>query len=220
MNVSRIPIPGMIHPLGISRFQDQDVGGRIKKECQEIVIYERIPGRSDNLRNLSENADSTQAYGEIAAKIRRFKLAPIFFPGKIKQGDFIKVVWGVKPNLMVPDDAPNWGSPALCIDTPYGEDLLHWINGSYNSESHTIAFDGDNWVLTGPSLSHTFTSADAFDKSILCLEFPENYSLIKRTGPSVFYKITRFDHQVDDLGDYHHTYVECEIQDKDNLIPV
>jgi hypothetical protein len=220
MNVSRIPILGMIHPLGISRFQDQDVGGRVKKECLEIVVYEKLPGRSDNLRNLAENADSTNAYGQMAAKIRRFKIAPIFFPGKIKQGDFVRVVWGVKPNTLIPEDAPNWGSPAICIDTPDGEVTLHWSDGKFSSELYSLEFEGGVWVLSGPDLSYSFTDADDFNISPLCMTYPEGYSLIKQTGPSVYYKITRFDHQVDDLGDYHHTHIECEIQDKDNLIPV
>jgi hypothetical protein len=221
-------MPGMIHPLSISRFPEENVAGVTRRSTTEVVVYENLPGRVASLRNLVENKDANTDFGEASAKFRLFKLAPIFLPAKIMAGDFVKVVWGVKPNLFLPLTAPDWASPYLCINTPEGPDTLAWKSfggGVYGWEGieYSIKNSGDSWVLwtNGISGSPIYEfEGSAFDRSFTCLPWPEGFSFVKRSGRSVFYRIVKLDHQVDDLDGYHHTSLECEFEDKDGVLPV
>lgn len=139
-------------------------------------------------------------------------------PNKIQKSDYVVVPWGIKPNLNIPYDAPSWGAPAICINTPDDQITLMWEDGKYFHPSYSLFFD-EVWILTGPSLSYEFDDT-TFETNILCRDFPEGYTFAKKTGPAIYYQILRYDHRVDDFGDYHHTILECEIQDKDGRIPV
>jgi len=222
MNKSRIPIYGMVHRFGISRFLKQMVGGRLKSDGEtEIVVYQSIPGRADNLRSLVENKDEKTPYGDHSGKVRRFKLSPLKIPNKLRQGDFVKVGWGTKPNLLAPLSAPVWGAPSLCLKNPGGDSvILHWYDEllEYASETLFLRFD-ESWKLSG-DVTHTFTTTADFDDNPLCRSFPSGWSFNKLSGPDIFYKITEFNHQLDDFGMYHHTSLECELEDKDGKCPV
>ena len=134
-------------------------------------------------------------------------------------GDYVKVVWGSKPNFYTPNEAPDWGSPHICLSTPTGDVTLVWQDGKYESTDYTLYFDSD-WCLTGPEGYEYCFGVDSFETSILCRGFPEGFAFKKLSGPSLYYKILDFNHEVDDFGMYHHTAVTCDLKDKDELFPL
>jgi hypothetical protein len=201
------------------RFQDQMIAGRIRPNCEETILYLNVPGRANNLKKFVENRDQVQGFGAESAKIRKFNLFPQTLPQKLINGDYVKVPWGSKPNFYTPQDAPTWGAPHLCISTPDGDRTLQWIDGRYESDDYFLSFDSD-WCLTGPdSFEYCFEVFD-FNTSVVCRSFPTGYRFIKPSGPSIYYKILDFNHEMDDFGAYHHTAVTCDLKDKDEAFPV
>ena len=194
------------------------IAGRIRPECEETILYQNIPGRANNLRKFVENRDQVQGFGAESAKIRKFNLFPQSLPKKLINGDYIKVGWGSKPNFYSPAEAPEWGAPHICISTPDGDVTLKWADGRFESEDYSLAFDED-WCLYGPEFEYCFGVND-FNTSILCRSFPSGYEFKRLSGPSIYYKILDFNHEMDDFGMYHHTAVTCDLKDKDEMFPL
>lgn len=194
------------------------IAGRIRPQCEETILYQNLPGRANNLKKFVENRDQVQGFGAESAKIRKFNLFPPTLPKKLINGDYIKVNWGSKPNFYSPADAPDWGAPHICIETPFGTETLKWTNGKYENEDYSLSFVGE-WVLLGPEdFEYGFDVTD-FNTSILCRNFPSGYKFKKLSGPSLYYKILDFNHELDDFSMYHHTAVTCDLLDKDNTFP-
>jgi hypothetical protein len=109
------------------------------------------------------------------------------------------------------------------ISTPEGDDTLTWnaVNVSYQSLVYSVIFESGSWKLyeLGRPGSFVHDFEVGFETGISCWQWPTGYSFKKKSGVTLFYKILKIDHNVDEYGGYHHTRLECELQDKDNLLP-
>lgn len=215
---SRIPVIGMTERYTVVRLLDVKQGGRIKKQCQELILYEQVPGRPENLRKLSENRDAQELYGQASSRVRKFKIAPQNPPLKLAREDYLKIPWGQKPNLQIPSTVPDWAAPAVCLSTPDGLVTLTWVPDglTFTDGAYTLGYDGDTWYLDAvdePRYEFDLT----LEQSPLCRPFPDGFRFVKQTGPSILYQIVDYSHNTDDVRGYSHTSLECELRDQDGV---
>lgn len=192
------------------------VAGRIMPDCEDILVYEKVPARIGDLRKLEENRTSAKGHGDVSSKIRRVQLGGNNSPSKIKDGDYIRIYWGTKPNVYSDLEIPSGYGPWIQIETPGGIETLKWSTDKWVNDNYSIeysAYEG-SWVLVeGVDVIATFGEQNT--PQIKCGTYPTGYKFYRISGPPIDYKIVQFDHREDEYGLWHHTSLQVDLVAKD-----
>jgi hypothetical protein len=210
---SRIRPLNLVHPFQIIRKTDKVQKGRIGKECEVTLLYEKVMGRSSELRFFAENWETPKIQGIDAARVRRFILGFQSIPTRILRNDFVRVPWGVDPNVYAPPDVPMGFGPHIWINTPEGPLLLKW-------STQSAAYVSDNLETSVTPLDGSFTLFyDGADEEVAgkipCADWPVGFSFLRFTGPPVDYRILMIKNQLDDYSRYSYTTVQAELDESD-----
>lgn len=215
---SRIRPLNLRHPLQIIRKVDRIEKGRILKECEEIILYPKVMGRVSELRFFSENWETPQMQGLDAARVRRFILGFTSIPTRILRNDFVRIPWGVPPNVYAPPEIPMGFGPHIWINTPVGIQLLKW-----NAQILGYISDDQEFIVTPTDSGFTLYYDGAEDQvsgTIPCAIWPEGFRFLRFTGPPVDYRILMYKNQLDDFSRYSYTTVQAELDESDGTTKV
>ena len=177
------------------------------------ILYQNVQGRVGERRFFTENFQQPKGFGESSAFMRRIIINGPSIPDKIVNGDYVRIDWGVPPNILTPQSVPSGTGPQVWIETPDGDLLLTWDGTKWVNGSSSISI-----ISGGYRLIHGETTED-FTTFGRCNDFPEGFTFYRFTGPPVYYKIVRFEHQKNIQGQWHHTTIQGELEDLDDPNP-
>jgi len=199
------------HSFQIVRRINKVVHGTILPDCDDIVLYDSIPGRMSQLRFFSENFTRPMDYGEGSAKMRRVILNGTELPNKILNSDFVVVHWGTPPNVVTPLNVPDNTGPQIVMGTISGDKIFTWnpTSSKWENGANFVSVSEGVWTISNGSSSRTYNSLDT------CVELEEDFQFYRFTAPPVYYKIIRYKHQLDVDGRWHHTTLQVELDDRD-----
>jgi len=179
------------------------------------VIWENIPARIGQNRRFVENESKTTVRGYDNAVVREFIAGFPTLPRDIDRNDFVRIPWGSNPNFHLPVGAPSWGAPSICLRLTVGGPLILTWNFEKDyyedvSTLYTLFFD-TSWKFQTPLILWDFNITES--QSPLCRVWPDGYTFGGTKGPALDYRILRYDHNMDDFGDYHSTHIMAELED-------
>lgn len=208
--ISPYPAPGFVHIVDIVRKKIKQNMGRVSQtHCDDVVLYNNVASRVGTLRKIDENRESGKPFGQYSANERVVSMRASFPLNKMAVGDFIRIPWGIRPNLFVPSLAPNTLAPEIWINTPDGDVKLSWNGTKYVNGAISISEnESGDWCLIHATLTHCFSGSN-----ITCQQFPNGYTFLKLTGPPIDYRIIGMDVQEDDMGRIHHYSAFIEFDD-------
>jgi hypothetical protein len=199
--------------VDIFRKLPEQVGGRIVFG-EPFAIYQEVPARVGFMLKEDRNLGVPTGAGMASANEFHVGLGGNFCPSNIQKGDFVRIYWGTKPNLVSDHGIPQGFGPHIQLSTPDGlqtliwdDDVLGWVNDDYS-----LAYD-ESWELSsGDTSVATFGDEFAYP-NLRCSSFPTGYKFVRVSGPPMDCQILKLDHKEDDLGRWHHTLLYVEIQD-------
>ena len=178
-----------------------------------IELYTKVPARVGSLRTIDDNLMKMSPVGLSSSNERYIMLRGSRPLNKILQGDFIRIPWGTKPNLIEPSGAPNNSGPQIWIDTPTGNQLLSWNGTKYTNDNYDIVLSGEEWCVEYQSSEVGCLSSSNFRIAT----WPTGYSFLKFTGLPLDYRIIKIDAQLDDRGRLHHYSISVELENSDGV---
>lgn len=219
MRMSGIPITGLAHSVSVVRRRDADDGhGGIVPGTAD-TIYEALQCRVATLTGEDELAFFGFASGQ------RWQVLSRYAP-KIRRSDFIRIPWGMFPNIESEVAVGNGLAPTATITVPAGSVTINWDreNSRYvdSGEEYILRWDSgiervtfedgvESTILTFPATLLQSHNVFAFDWSSL----NSDYAVASTSGDSKDYRILWLKHQVDDKGGAHHTSIYMELSEGD-----
>ena len=119
--------------ISIIRKVPQQIAGRISNSCTELVIANKVPARVGLLRKIDDNIEQVNTQGLDSANERLVSYRTPT-PAGTMVGDFIRIPFGVRPNVAAAMGTPYQIPEYIYIETPTGEVLLKW-NGTQCTHS-------------------------------------------------------------------------------------
>lgn len=200
------PIYGLIHSVDIVRGTEAfDIRGS-GIELSEISVY---TSRKCRISRYNKAKDTTLPEGLDSEKVWQCLLQ--YSPNTLNS-DFVKVSWGVGPNVAGPLSSGDGWPTTFVIDTPAGEKTLTWDSSLSKYKDFTGVYSltyTSLWTFADSSESFTypFTGYTKNNKIFLLdwADLLEDYTITSYTAPAQYYSIVNVRHQQDHVGNYHHT---------------
>jgi hypothetical protein len=184
--------------------------GITSNDCDFIVLYPKVSCRISSQEITSDTLQKTGIEGKTSSDLRKIILTPSDTLRQAKRGDYLQVPWGYRPNNFIPINLSEDMGPWLWLETPSVPVKLIWNNvNSFVGPGYSLNFSIDTWCFSG-GVTYCFPEAGSF----VCQDFPEGYSLLSFSGPSINYEILRINEHQDNLGKVAFYTVYAEHKDK------
>lgn len=218
---SRHPLFGLPHKVDVVQRKKVDDGFGGVKLSDGTVIYSKRRCRV-SLRDDSNQFMETQRGSGYDAE-KKIQVVMEYSP-KVKENFFLRIPWGVPPNLVPVLSLPGSFPPSVIITTPAGSKTLSWSDTSSRYEDsnseYTVTWTGTVWQFkdTVAPLTHDFTG---FSQSQNIFKRPwdeevgASYAVTSQTGPTQDHRIMWKKHHFDQPGHKHHTEMYVEIENVD-----
>jgi len=211
--MSPYPIVGFTDRISIVRKTPQIIAGRISNSCTDTIIAAKVPARVGLLRKIDDNIEQVNTQGLDSANERLVSYRTPT-PAGTMVGDFIRIPFGVRPNVAAAMGTPYNIPTYIWIDTPSGEVLLHWNGTKYIDKTQTYAVEQNGLLPPSWCLYDNGVEVACFDGNFICAAWPTGYRVIRTTGRPIDYRIIKHDVQTDEQGRIHHYTCYVEIDDK------
>lgn len=224
--VSRIPLFGLKHKTDVIRRTAADDGaGGVDDTGTEIVLY---TDRKCRITTLDPNDEQMRDFGFRARQHRKVIL--VYSPKIQRNDEFLRLKWGIPPNVGTFEGAPDNAAPVYLVTHPApGTETLTWdvaLSRWQNSAATMrMEFTGGVWQFDDDINTLTVSQADltSADQNpwphhawpwFGTVSAPATYSVVKAAS-SIDYKVVWHKHQYDDFVRKHHTSVVIELEDAD-----
>jgi len=214
--MSRIPLFGLHDSVDVIRIQDADDGaGGIAKGVVKTV-YSGMLCRITNMDDVA----ASQGFGNDGQQ--KWMVIARYSP-KIQNSDFLRIPWGVFPNIAPLLGQEDSHPPKVTIDTPAGIKILNWseLNSRYEDATQKYIVDYTTaWRfrdLNAPItyLFNGYPRSNNIFKAPWSVLISSDYSVESTSGNYQDYRVLRAKHQRDDQSSMHHTSLIIEYEDKD-----
>ena len=224
MKSSRIPIHGLNQKVSVIRKIEGDDGfGGIS--LSDSTVY---TSRKCRITTMSDK-DEREGYGEASG--RHWNVVMELSRG-LQRSDFVRVPWGIFPNIETAGGLTGKFPPKVVIGTPAGSKTLIWYHSDSKysdadanndpANNYTVHWTGSNWRFTDTPGSKTTNFSTDYEQhhNIFNLDWASlvggSYSVTSQTGVSRDYRIVFIRHTNDDTGALHHTQLTVEFEDVDD----
>lgn len=216
--VSRITLFGLNNQVDvIRRIATDDGAGGISSTASEVTVYSNKDCR---ITTIEPDDEMMKGYGYNAQQHRRAILP--YLPQIQRDNDFLRVPFGVPPNLSTTLGIPDGASPVYTLTHPTGSVEMTWDSANTrwvdSGVTITLTFLTDTWTFN--DTVNTQTDALIFAEDLnpwIHASFPWNsgtpdgYAIV--TNSPIDYRVIWHKHQFDDFGQPHHTSVVIELEE-------
>lgn len=208
MPASRHPLVGLVHKCDVLRGDHADDSGKGIYEASFTTLY---AARQCRISILSKDEIELMGWG-YASPLNR-KVVMVYSP-KIIETDFISIPWGVPPNVQPAKGLGDGFANKYTILTPAGSKVLTWDGTKFIDPSgkYTVMWNGTVWVFTDTfavvNVTHNFTGfrqGQNIFKRPWSTEVGSGYGVVNAMGDPMLYRIAWMLHQIDEVGNFHHT---------------
>lgn len=217
---SRIPLFGLIHRVDVvKRVMVDDGAGGVSDTGTPLVLYDGIKCR---ITTIQPDDEEMQGYGYNAQQHR--KIIFPYSPKVSRQDCYVQIPWGIPPNIVSPDTAPDGTASSYSMTHPTGVETLTWDGSKWanGADTMTLEWSAPQWVFTDSintftqSIEYAWAGEDVnpWGNTNWIWNPASSYS-VSLAVSDLSYRILWHKHQSDEQGGVHHTSAVIELQDID-----